>query len=87
MKRIPGIFIIIATILSVAANANSQEGEIKSSVSLSEAVIDDRIKEKEDDDKLNLSFEEKHKDKDYIILLHETEVILKKDYSYKTRVH
>jgi len=88
MKRIPGIFIfIIATIFSVVTLANSQEGEIKSSVSSSEAVLDDHIKDKEEGNKLNLSFEEKHKDKDYIILLHETEEIVKKDYTYKTRIH
>ena len=34
-----------------------------------------------------LSFEEQHKDKDYIILLDETEVILNKDYTYTTRIH
>jgi len=60
---------------------------MKRGVSLSETVIDDSIKDKEKGDKLNLSFEEKHKDKDYIVLLHEIEVILKKDYSYTTRVH
>ncbi len=81
------IVIIIATIFSVATFANSQEAEIKSGVFLSETVLDDRIKDKEKGNKLNLSFEEKHKDKDYIVLLKETEVILKKDYTYKTRDH
>jgi len=87
MKRIPGLLITILIISSVATFANSQEGEMKSSVSLSETVLEGLISDKEEGDKLNLSFEEKHKDKDYIILLHETEEILKKDYTYKTRIH
>jgi len=88
MKKKPSIFFIItATLFSIFILACSQEGEIKSSVSSSEAVLDDLIKDKEEGDKLNLAFEEKHKDKDYIVLLDETEVIVNKDYTYKTRIH
>ena len=41
----------------------------------------------QDSDTQKLSFEEKHQDKDYIILLREIEVILSEDYSYTTRTH
>ncbi len=88
MKRLPGILLfIIAAIFFVAAFANSQEGGIKARVSSSAAVSDNVISDKEEGDNLNLSFEEKHQDKDYIILLKENEVNLKKDYTYTTRFH
>jgi len=82
------IILFIACILvSPDVSADSQMDKVKGSAPLSDKALDNSDRDSNGVEKAGVSFEEKHKDKDYIVLLREIEVILSEDYSYTTRTH